>query len=188
MENYRKLTQENFETLLLWLSPDRDKAGEIYEQIREKLLRYFIFKGCSDAEGLTDETINRVVGKLVALDLSTGNKPITIFYGFAQNVCFEHLKTERREVSLDDAINLRTENPENPDLKFSALEKCLQKLSGSDRFLVLQYYSEDKSQKFDLRRKLAEKQNLTMGAMHIKIHRLRKSLKDCIEKHLKNNL
>lgn len=185
MENYRKLTQENFETLLLWLSTDRDKAGEMYEQIRTKLLRYFNFKGCPDAEGLTDETINRVVGKLSTLDLSTGNQPITIFYGFAQNVCFEYLKTEKREVSLDDAINLRTEDPENPDFRFSALEECLQKLPHSDRFLILQYYSESKSQKFDLRRKLAEKQNLTMGAMHIKLHRLRKSLRDCIEKHLK---
>lgn len=185
MENYRKLTQENFEALLLWLSPDRDKAGEMYEQIRKKLVRYFDFKGCPDSEGLTDETINRVVGKLSTLDLSTGNKPITIFYGFAHNVCFEYLKTERREVSLDDAINLQTENPDYSDSKLAALEQCLEKLTEPERLLVVKYYTGDKSQKFDVRRSLAEKQNLTMGAMHIKIHRLRKTLRDCIERHLK---
>lgn len=189
MDNYRKLTQENFEALLSWLSPDRDKAGELYEQIRQKLLRFFYFKGCQNAEDLTDETINRLIGKLTSLDLSQGNKPVTIFYGFANNVYFEYLKLEKREVSLEEVKNFQTEYDLDSEDIQSYLEKCLQKLKKSEQTLALEYYIRDGSQKFEHRRNLAEKLNLTMGAMHIKLHRLRNSLRECIEKHLnKNNL
>ena len=190
MDNSKILTQETFDTLLNWLSPDREEAGEKYEKIRQGLLRFFYFKGCSNSEDLADETINRVVKKLPNLDFSAGNKPITIFQGFANNIYLEYLKKERREVPLEDTTKISSGNNENVlEDKAEYLEHCLQKLSEIERLLVLQYYSQEKSLKFEHRRNLATKLNLTMGAMHIKIHRIRKTLRDCIEKCLgKNNL
>ncbi|NJM52426.1 MAG: sigma-70 family RNA polymerase sigma factor [Blastocatellia bacterium] len=182
MESYKKLTQENFDKLLSWLSPSRDKAGELYEQIRQKLIRFFLYKGSSNAEDLTDETINRIVGKLQNLNLSQGNKPITIFYGFANNVYFEHLKQEKHEISLEEVKNIKAENNISSEIMFKALDKCLQRLDESERRLVIEYYLQEKTLKFEHRRNLAEKHNLTMGAMHTKLHRLRKALRDCVEK------
>ena len=46
--------------LLEWLDPNLDLAGEKYEEIRRGLIKIFGYRGCSDAEGLADETINRV--------------------------------------------------------------------------------------------------------------------------------
>jgi len=61
------LTQEAFDNLLAWLDPDRERAGQKYEDIRFKLIRNFARRGCSIAEDLTDETINRVSRKALEI-------------------------------------------------------------------------------------------------------------------------
>src|SRR5215216_208156 len=59
-----KLTNEEFDDLLSWLDPDRERAGIRYEEIRDDLIKKFRLCWCSAAEDLADETINRVVKKL----------------------------------------------------------------------------------------------------------------------------
>ena len=39
------LTQELFDTLLDWLDPDRERAGQKYETIRLKLIKIFTSRG-----------------------------------------------------------------------------------------------------------------------------------------------
>ena len=46
-ERLRGLTPEGFDALLTQLHPDRDRAGEIYETIRRKLVRLFEWRGCA---------------------------------------------------------------------------------------------------------------------------------------------
>src|SRR5215216_2251273 len=58
------LTSEEFDDLLSWLDPNRERAGSRYEEIRAGLIKRFRWRGCSDAEDLADKTINRVVKKL----------------------------------------------------------------------------------------------------------------------------
>src|SRR5204863_6195928 len=53
------LTRESFEILLAQLDPDRERAGELYETIRRKLIRLFEWRGCACPEDLADETFNR---------------------------------------------------------------------------------------------------------------------------------
>ena len=178
------LSQPDFDSLLVWLSPDREKAGVEYEKIRQGLLRYFYFKGCSNGEDLTDEVINRVIRKLPDLDLTLGNKAITIFYGFASRVVLEQLKREKRELPLEQDFGY--EERENDDRPFDCLERCMNLLAEADRRLVIAYYSENRNKKLELRRKLAEQCKLTPNAMHVKLHRLRSSLKQCIEKCVKS--
>src|SRR5262245_21687271 len=57
------MTPEEFDRLLLWLNPDRDKAGEKYEWIRKRLIKIFVCRGCNVPEELADKTINRVARK-----------------------------------------------------------------------------------------------------------------------------
>jgi hypothetical protein len=54
-------TQEAFERLLLCLNPDRKRAGEEYELLRLKLIKYFSLRACLGAEELADETLNRLL-------------------------------------------------------------------------------------------------------------------------------
>jgi len=61
--NTAALTPDDFENLLRWLDPDRDKAGEKLTKIQARLVSIFSSRGCIDPEFLTDKTTNIVMGK-----------------------------------------------------------------------------------------------------------------------------
>jgi len=58
------LTKEGFDRFLATLDTDRDKAGEKYENIRLKLLKYFQWCGSVAPDIDADETINRVTRRI----------------------------------------------------------------------------------------------------------------------------
>lgn len=186
------LTQEDFDALLGWLSSNRDESGVLYEKIREGLIRFFRFRGCADPSVLADETINRVALKVSTFDSSKNVKTITYFYGFATNVFLEYLRTAKnREVSLEseDFTPARKFSAVNnmPDVENDCLEACLLKLPREESALVIEYYGKDKSEKFEMRRKLADTMNLKMPALHTKVFRIRSVLRKCVEKCLEKN-
>ena len=57
------LTQQSLRGLLEFLDPDQGRAAEQYEKIREKLTRFFEWKGCIPGDEYADETIDRVARK-----------------------------------------------------------------------------------------------------------------------------
>ena len=58
------LPPDDFEKLLRWLDPDRDKAGEKYEKIRHRLIRIFSARGCWEPEELFDRTTDIIISKI----------------------------------------------------------------------------------------------------------------------------
>ena len=156
------------------------------------MIRFFRFRGCADPLRLADETVNRVALKVADFDSPESVKVITYFYGFAANIYMEYLReTEKREVSLDSENlpalkNLRTAEV-LPNVEGDCLEKCLLKLLPEESSLVIEYYEKDKSEKFEVRRRLATTLNLKMPALHTKVFRLRNILRECIEKCVTKN-
>lgn len=186
------LTQEDFDALLGWLSANREEAGRQYEKIRAGLIRFFRFRGCADPQALADETINRVALKVSALDSSKNVKTITYFYGFASNIYLEYLRTRKnREVQLEADYLPAARNfvvmEDSSVTECDCLENCLTKLPREESSLVIEYYGRDKSEKFELRRKLAEGMNLKMPALHTRVFRIRSVLRECIEECLREN-
>ncbi|HEU4506641.1 MAG TPA: hypothetical protein VFR78_00285, partial [Pyrinomonadaceae bacterium] len=129
------LSQEQFDRLLNWLDKDREKAGMKYEEIRQRLIKYFVARGAADAEDLADETINRVTNRLEEIEKDFTGDRIRYFYGVAQMVWKEYLR--------------RPQPPEPPppppdssqsEQKHRCLEECIQQLSADDREVVTQYY------------------------------------------------
>jgi len=183
------LDQIEFDSLLEWLSPDRDEAGNKYESIRLGLIRYFRFKGCAGVEDLADETINRVAKKLPSLDITTGNEPITYFYGFASKVFLEELRRRKKETDFE-TINI-ADKPKSvsdgKEIQFECLEQCLSELGLKDNELVINYYSKNKSEKFVFRQKLAESLDISLNGLHVKVHRLRNRLQVCVQACLNKN-
>lgn len=187
------LTKEDFDSLLRWFSPDRELAGAKYEEIRAGLIRFFNYKGCSEAENLADETINRVARKYTTLDTSNNHKYLTYFYGFATKIHLEYLnRRKKKQVEFEQNIHFKEESTEGTNSfvedQHKCLETCLAKLSSEDRYLIIKYFAKDKSEKFEHRRNLAKEINLTMGALHVRVFRIKGTLKNCIEKCLKNNI
>src|SRR4051812_48482909 len=88
------LTQDAFDALLGWLDPNRDIAGQKYEDIRRRLVKIFSCRGCAEPEDLADETINRVTTRLATIESGFVGDPGRYFYGVANKV---HLEYRRRK-------------------------------------------------------------------------------------------
>ncbi len=185
MKKDKILTQQEFDDLLNWLSVDREKAAEIYLSVSEGLIRYFRIKGCSDSQSLVDDTINRVARSIGKIDISDGHKPITIFYGFAKNVYFEYLARARRSPLILDLERLPPyASPKadgGSDPRFNCLDTCVNGLREKESHLVMAYFEKDRGEKVASRRELAEHLKISIGNLHVKIHRLKNTLRKCLE-------
>ena len=193
MKDISRLKTEDFEILLRWLSYDREKAGAEYIKIREGLIRFFRFKGCSDLQTLADETINRVAEKIPTLDESKNVKKFTIFYGFASNIFLEYLKAQKRQNEKLNKFaatqNSFAEAAEDPDdSKIECLNKCLSELSAQEREIFIEYYAQEKEKKSIARKKIAERIQCEMNSLHVRVFRLRGFLAKCIENCMKKSL
>jgi DNA-directed RNA polymerase specialized sigma24 family protein len=168
------LTQEAFDALLDWLNPEREQAGKRYEDIRRRLVKIFMYRGCQEPEELADETINRVARKVVEIAGTYSGDPALYFYGVANKIHQESLRKRRTQPSPPPP-------PEpGPEQEYECLELCMEALSAHSRELVLQYYQDDKSAKIEQRRKLAERLDIPINALRIRAHRIRAALRDCV--------
>jgi DNA-directed RNA polymerase specialized sigma24 family protein len=59
-------------------------------------------------------------------------------------------------------------------------DKCLEGLSSERRFLIVEYYQQERRDKIDRRQKLAERLGIPQNALRIRAHRIRVALENCI--------
>jgi RNA polymerase sigma factor (sigma-70 family) len=182
MKKSWSLTQESFDRLLAWLGPDREEAGRRYEEIRRSLIKIFICRGCREPEDLTDETFNRVVGKLHEIEETYSGDRSLYFYGVANKVHLEYLRRKPAPVlpPQDDS----KEETEDSEQEYECLQRCVGRLTPVNRELVLQYYQDEKRAKIDNRKRLAEQLGIALNALRIRAHRIRSSLQKCVEECL----
>src|SRR5215813_5974815 len=93
------VTQAAFEQLLGHLDPDREQAGEKYEQIRRKLTKFFQWRGCAVPEEFADRTIDRAARRMAEGAEMRSQDVYVFFHGIAVNVLREHWK-EAQKVQL----------------------------------------------------------------------------------------
>lgn len=167
--------------LLGWLDPDTDVAAERYVVIRRRLVKVFAGRGCYEADELADRTIDRVAIKLPDIIETYSGDPVHYFLGIARNVFREWLRNQNRvgEADLDHA---RAPDPEpGDDPAFACLDECLGKFHERQRTMIIGYYQDDKRAKIELRRVMAESMGITPTALQIRVHRIRKILRRCVE-------
>lgn len=169
------LTQESFDRLLNWLSTDRELAGEKYERIRLALIKIFARRGCSQAEQLADETINRVVSKVPELTGNYSGEHAAYFYAVAQKLILEQLKKRNREITLEVEIPVQPPDDDDP-----CLVECLGKIEPESRWLILEYYQATRQVKIDNRKVLASRLNITTSTLRMRVSRIKDHLKKCI--------
>jgi DNA-directed RNA polymerase specialized sigma24 family protein len=171
------LTKESFDTLLAWLDTDPDAAARKYEQIRTRLIKMFMCRGCLESEDLADETIDRVARRLNDIQATFTGDPTRYFYGVANKIHLEYLRRKpvpQPPVAVDDT------DDEDPR-EYECLEQCMQQLSPKNRELVLEYYQEERSAKIDHRKLLADQFGIAMNALRIRACRIRASLLECVK-------
>jgi DNA-directed RNA polymerase specialized sigma24 family protein len=161
------LDQTSFDQLLSWLDPDQEMAGNKYEVIRQKLIRFFTSKRCNFAEDLADETFDRVARKLSQIKQYYVGNPLNYIFGVAKKVNLEHI----RSVPVRKQPFLHAADEEIEEL-FKRLEGCIGQLPHKDRELILSYYQGDGRSKIDHRKTLAEELGIPLGALRLRVHRI----------------
>jgi DNA-directed RNA polymerase specialized sigma24 family protein len=181
------LRQEQFEGLLDRLDPDRERAGQLYESLRRRLIRFFEWNSCFPAEDLADKTLDRVAQKLM---VETVHDLAAFAAGVAKHVRQEAYKQSARTIQASDlsapASSLR--DPANPEKilqdkvegqqRSRCLLLCIRRWEERDRRLFLRYHAaEDDRMRY--RRELAENHGMTIGTLRVRINRLRDELENC---------
>jgi RNA polymerase sigma factor (sigma-70 family) len=176
MEKDWTLTPANFDALLAWLHPERERAALKYEQIRLRMIRIFICRGSAIAEELADRTFDRVMRKLPDFVGYYSGDPALYFYGVAKNIFRESLRDETTNV-----LPSPKQSPTEDDaVEYDCLDKCMDELPPESRRLVLSYYEETRQKKIDSRKRLAEELGIDLNALRIRVHRLRVRLEECV--------
>ena len=178
------LSPKAFEKLLAALGPEREQAGETYERIRQRLLRFFEWRRADCPEDLTDRTIDRVGKRLEGGDTIRASDPAAYFYGVARNVLKEHWSEKKKEMSAVSRLTERTPVDQDPESerRFRCLEECLEALAPENRDLVLGYYVGRGIEKIENRRRIAARLGVAPNTLRIRVHRLRGRLEECVER------
>lgn len=185
MPKNRTITQDKFDALLAWLDPDRSKAAMKYEGIRQSLVRIFIWRKLGDAEGLADETIDRVTRRADELKETYVGDPARYFYSVARRLIFEEQRRAKAHATLEDLGALAGPAPEEgggeSDREYECLKRCMKQLSPENRELVISYYLKERHAKIDHRKELAARLGIEINALRVRMYRLRSALEDCIK-------
>jgi DNA-directed RNA polymerase specialized sigma24 family protein len=177
------LTAEAFAKLLDRLGDDRTQAGEKYEDLRRTLIRFFQWRGAPFPEEQTDETFNRLARKL---DEGTEIKNIGGYcYEVARLVFLESLKGHLSRQAPLEEINLKATVPDTIEVlekeqRLTCLDECLRVLPVESRELITEYYRDQKRERIDHRKALAERLGLRRDALANRAQRVRDKLEQCV--------
>lgn len=188
------MTPEAFDLMLVQLDADRERAGEKYELIRQKLTKFFQWRGCAAAEDYTDRTIDRVARRLLEGAEVHARDPYLFFHGTAINVLREHWKKAETsgvesleelpitKTPAEDPIAQRTRRDERleHEIKLECLQECVQTLPREQIEQIQQYHQSDGGAKIAQRKAMAEQLNIPLNALRIRMYRLRQDLETCI--------
>jgi DNA-directed RNA polymerase specialized sigma24 family protein len=191
------LTHQALDRLLEHLDPDRDRAAEKYEQIRQRLIKLFRWRGCLLFEEYTDRTIDRVARRIAGgLEVQSANV-YSLFHGVALNILKEHWrKSERESEALDDLFHSHdtTENPEDiraeeeerreQEARLNCLRRCLGGLAHESRTLIKRYYAEGNVLNKEQRKQIAAEMRISVNALRVRACRVRGEVEQCIDRCL----
>ena len=172
----RELRQDDFDRLLGWLDPDRDRAAMFYEKIRWRLIAILTSRGCTIPEELADETIDRVSRRVAEIEATYVGDPAIYFLGVMNNVHHEYLKRPQPPRPVE-----HRDNANKIERLHQCLDICLSKLAPHARQIIEQYYAEDRRAKINLRKRIAAMLGVSSSNLRLRALRIRAKLQECIK-------
>ena len=185
------LTADIFGKLLARLDPDRERAGERYEDLRRTLTRFFEWRNAPFPEEQTDEVFNRLARKLFeGVEIRNIG---SYCYEVARLVCLEALKgRDSKRASLDHSHDVavvdRADEERESELRLACLEDCLDSLTIKSRELIVAYYQDNKRDRIERRKSLAASFGLQREALANRAQRLRDKLEQCVKSCLRRKM
>jgi RNA polymerase sigma factor (sigma-70 family) len=175
----KTLQKTDFDRLLSWLDPDSERAGELYEKIRWRLIAILASRGCRVPEDLADETIDRVARRVRDIEARYVGDKSLYFLGVMNNVHHEYLKRPRLSEVVPPAVDAEVK-----EQTFLCLDRCIEKLTPHAREIIEQYYAADKRAKINLRKRIAAAIGISNSNLRLRALRIRAKLQTCIEQCL----
>lgn len=166
--------------MLAWLDPSRETAGRKYKIIHDGLVRIFVSRGFADAEGLADETVNRVVALLPEVKDEPAGERAPFFYKVAGYIMLE---ARRRPEIATDVFPVLAAREDDDGHMPESLSECLKLLPEEKRDLILDYYLYKGRDKIEQHERMAKERGITVEALRSRAHHIRKFLKDCMREH-----
>ena len=171
-------TQDCFDGFLKALDPDREMAGERYEDLRHKLSRFFERRGCVYPDHYADKTLDRAMRKIDAGAVVPRVEPYC--FGIARIMLLEIAAERRRQRQALEHLRL-SHSPfgrgdENESL-LGRLDEAMHSLPTRDRELIVAYYEGEETGKIERRRNLAARLGVSPNALRIRAHRIRRRLR-----------
>jgi len=175
---------KDWDRFYIWLNHDPDCAASEYIGLRQSLISFFKNRGCGDAEGLADQTIERVVRLLPKFGDESPINPLRFCYGVARYIHKEYLRNEvsrnggdLSKLPPDPYDPTLTEAPEALD---RCLQNCLRKLDKQKRETFTRYYLVEPEAKSNFHQTMAEQMGITLTALRLQILRIKEKLRACI--------
>lgn len=176
--------QTGFDAMLRLFDANRDDAAVKYEALRLRLVAFFEWRGCTNAEDLADICFDRLQKKTVEGDEI--QNPNAYTSTIAQFVYREYLRSpEYRSDSFDDENEaipepeaVVAESTDHGDMV--CLDDCLNDFAPNDRQLMIEYYNTDERTMIASRKRLAESMSVTLNTLRIKVCRMKSKLEICV--------
>jgi DNA-directed RNA polymerase specialized sigma24 family protein len=192
------MSQESFDGLLRHLDPDREAAGERYLQIREKLCKFFQWRGWAAPDDYADQTIDRVARRFEEGVETRPGDVYLFFHGVAVNVLREYWKQAQKvkEKPLEETpgIHSAVQNPletvereGEKEQRLECLDGCVEKLPAQQLMLITQYHQGDGGAKIARKNELARHLGIPLNALRIRAFRIRGELETCISECTKGH-
>lgn len=176
-------SKNEMDILLEWFSPDRKEAERLLEDARKKLL--FIFRSWSDREDLVGEAIMRTLKNIKDGKVKNfRGKPLHYISTTARRIKSELIRERQKQKDFQEFEELKAETKDNPlrEEQSQIFDECVKNLPLDDKELLMDYTlpPEGVSQK-DHRREVAERWQLTINNLRVKICRIKETLSKCTQ-------
>ncbi len=170
--------------MLRLFDADREAAAVKYESLRFRLVAFFEWRGCVNAEDLADVCFDRLQKKTT--DGEDIHNPNAYTSTIAQYVYREYLRSPDYLSDSFDDENKAIQEPEavvaeeTDDRDLVCLDECLNVFSPNDRQLMIEYYNTDEKTMIASRKRLAESMSATLNTLRIKVCRMKSKLEICV--------
>ena len=178
----RGMTKDGLERLLALLSPDGERAAELYLHLQRKLTRYFEWNACANPEEFADEVMDRVARRV--LEGEVIQSPVSYVLGVARRVLLEST-SKMLLLPLEGDVGAVEEPTQETTL--ARLDDCLDQLPPESRAMLIEDYSAEAGERIRIRQEMADRMGLTANALRNRCLRLRKNLEECMQKKAKGD-
>ena len=186
------MQKKTLKDLLNLLHPDEAQAAVEYQNLHQRLTRFFEWNNGEDPMALADETLDRLAKRASEAGITEGVRNVSGFaLGVARHLLQEEARRQRKMVEISRhwrAMELaRNAEPDTETLD-DALQHCLRKMSPERRRLIEAYYNFNGGEKIKMHQQLAEAEGLSLNALRNRALRARQDLETCIRRQLGKNI